>query len=83
MSGAVLALSEPMPRMVMLGSELNEFDSVMVRPVTVPLRASMGLVTCERAICSAPTTLAEPVNDSLFCFPKATTIISSSISVAV
>ena len=71
------------PRIMMDGELPSDPDDVVIwTPATIP---SSARVTSEDWVfwrSSDLTTVAEPVNDSLVAVPKATTIVSSIISVS-
>ena len=73
----------PIPRILMEGEEPRvPVEVVIWTPATTPSRALVTSEDCTRDISEVPTTDAEPVNDSFVEVPKATTIVSSSISVS-
>ena len=72
---------ELMPRIMMDGLDPRLPDDVVIcTPATIPSSALVGSEDCTLAISDDFTTVAEPVNDSLVDVPKATTMVSSSIS---
>ena len=74
---------ELVPRIWMEGLLPRAPDDVVIwTPATIPSSARVTSDDCTFEMSSDLTTVADPVKDSFVAVPKATTMVSSSISVS-
>ena len=73
----------PIPLMTIEGEDPSEPDEVVIcTPATIPSRARVASELCTLAMSADFTTAALPVKASLVEVPKATTMVSSRVSVS-